>query len=305
VKRVLLTGAAGFIGSHCLTPLVERGYDVHAVSRRPQVKGDGGVTWHTADLLEPGVPGALVDHVRPTHLLHLAWFVIPGKLIHATENLDWVTASIELVRRFADAGGERACFCGSGYEYDWAHGYCTEGLTPCVPNTVYGACKHALHEMVRTFADGSELSAAWARVFFLYGPNEHPDRLVPSIVRSLLRCEPARCSHGRQIRDYLHVQDVADGLVTVLDSKLTDAVNVSSAQATTLREIASTIGRLTGRPELIQLGAIPARPNDAPLVVGSNARVAALGWQPRYDLQSGLLQTIDWWRRQESDGVRA
>jgi nucleoside-diphosphate-sugar epimerase len=304
VKRVLLTGAGGFIGSHCLRPLVERAYEVHAVSRRPQVDGNDGVTWYAADLLQPGVAGALVDRVQPTHLLHLAWFVIPGKLIHATENLDWVTASLELVRRFADAGGRRACFCGSGYEYDWAHGYCTEGLTPCVPNTVYGACKHALHEMVRTFADGRELSAVWARVFFLYGPNEHPERLVPSIIRSLLRREPARCSHGRQIRDYLHVQDVADGLVAVLDSELTDAVNVSSAQATTIREIASTIGRLTGQPELIRLGAIPARPNDAPLVVGSNARVAALGWQPRYDLESGLLQTIDWWRRQTSDGVR-
>jgi nucleoside-diphosphate-sugar epimerase len=209
------------------------------------------------------------------------------------------------VRRFADAGGRRACLCGSGYEYDWAHGYCTEGLTPCVPDTVYGACKHALHEMIRTFADGRELSVAWARVFFLYGPNEHPDRLVPSVIRSLLRGEAARTSHGRQIRDYLHVQDVADGLVSVLDSELSDAVNVSSGEATTLREIASTIGRLAGRPELIQLGAIPPRSNDVPLVIGSNARLAALGWRPRYDLESGLRQTFDWWRRQVSERVSA
>jgi nucleoside-diphosphate-sugar epimerase len=304
VKRVLLTGAGGFIGSHCLSPLVERGYEVHAVSRRPRAGGGATVTWHAADLLQPGLAGELVDRVRPTHLLHLAWYVIPGKLIHATENLDWVTASIDLVRRFADAGGRRACLGGSGYEYDWTHGYCTEGLTPCVPDTVYGACKHALHEMVRTFADGRELGVAWARIFFLYGPNEHPDRLVPSVIRSLLRGEPARCSHGRQIRDYLHVQDVADGLVAVLDSELREAVNVSSGQATTLREIALTIGRLTGQPELIQLGVIPARPNDVPLVVGSNSRIAALGWRPRYDLESGLLQTIEWWRQQELVGVK-
>jgi nucleoside-diphosphate-sugar epimerase len=305
VKRVLLTGGGGFIGSHCLKPLVERGYEVHAVSRRARADGDTGATWHAADLLRPGAAGELLDHVRPTHLLHLAWYVVPGKLIHAQENLDWVTASVDLVRRFADAGGRRACLCGSGYEYDWAHGYCTEGLTPCVPDTVYGACKHALHEMIRTFADRRELSVAWARVFFLYGPNEHPDRLVPSVIRSLLRGEAARTSHGRQIRDYLHVQDVADGLVSVLDSELSDAVNVSSGEATTLREIASTIGRLAGRPELIQLGAIPPRSNDVPLVIGSNARLAALGWRPRYDLESGLRQTFDWWRRQVSERVSA
>ncbi len=103
--------------------------------------------------------------------------------------------------------------CGSGYEYDWSYGYCTEGLTPCVPDTVYGACKHALHEMVRSYAAARQLSVAWPRVFFLYGPHEHPQRLVSSVVRALLRGEPAPCSHGRQIRDYMHVQDVADGLV--------------------------------------------------------------------------------------------
>jgi nucleoside-diphosphate-sugar epimerase len=257
------------------------------------------------DLLRPGAARALVDRVRPSHLLHLAWFVVPGKLIAAPENFDWVGASLELVRGFADAGGTRLCVSGSGYEYDWTHGYCTEGLTPCVPDTVYGACKHALHEMVRTFAAGRELSAAWPRVFFLYGPKEHPERLVSSVIRSLLREEPARCSHGRQIRDYLHVQDVADGLVAVLDSEVQDAVNVSSGQATTLREIASTIGRLTGRPELVQLGVLPARANDVPLVVGSNAKAAALGWQPRYDLESGLLQTIEWWRAQDRNGVKS
>ena len=304
VKRVLLTGAAGFIGSHCLGPLIERGYEVHAVSRRDRARNEGAVTWHEADLLQPGAAGELIGRVRPTHLLHLAWFVIPGKLINGTENLDWVIASIELVRQFADAGGVRLCVAGSGYEYDWGHGYCTEGLTPCVPDTVYGASKHALHEMVRTYAGGRDLSAAWARVFFLYGPNEHPDRLVPSVIRSILRGEAARCSHGRQIRDYLHVQDVADGLVAVLDSEIRDAVNVSSGQAITLREITSTIGRLTGRPDLVQLGAIPARPNDVALVIGSNARAAALGWQPRYDLESGLLQTIDWWRQREPNGAK-
>ncbi|HET8643890.1 MAG TPA: GDP-mannose 4,6-dehydratase, partial [Vicinamibacteria bacterium] len=103
--------------------------------------------------------------------------------------------------------------------------------------------------------------------------------------------------HGRQVRDYMHVQDVADGLVAVLDSAHDGAINVSSGQASTLREIVLTTGRLVGRPELVQLGALPARANDVPLVVGANARALSLGWQPRYDLESGLAQTIEWWKR--------
>ncbi len=121
---------------------------------------------------------------------------------------------------------------------------------------------------------------------------------MSSVIRALLRGEPAPCSHGRQIRDYMHVQDVADGLVAVLDSDVQGAVNVSSGQATTLREIVLTIGRLVGRPELVQLGALPARANDVPLVVGAS-RPRSRGWVgcPRHDLESGLRQTIDWWRQ--------
>ncbi len=303
MKRVLLTGASGFIGSHCLRPLAERGYEVHAVSRTGRTtNGSAAAAWHQADLLQPAAARGLIEQVRPTHLLHLAWYVVPGKLITAPENFDWVTASFELARRFAEAGGSRLVVCGSGYEYDWSHGYCTEGLTPCVPDTVYGACKHALHEMLRAYAPESKVSAAWTRVFFLYGPNEHPQRLVASVIRALLRGEPAPCSHGRQIRDYLHVQDVADGLVAVLDSDAQGAINVSSGQATTLREIVTTLGQLTGRPDLVRLGAIPARANDVPLVVGSNTKATALGWEPRHDLQSGLRHTIEWWREQDGRG---
>jgi nucleoside-diphosphate-sugar epimerase len=134
-------------------------------------------------------------------------------------------------------------------------------------------------------------------VFFLYGPHEHPQRLVSSVILSLLRDEPARCSHGRQVRDYMHAQDVADGLVAVLDSETTGAINVTSGQAHTLREIVLTVGRLLERPHLIQLGALPARANDLPLVVGSNQRLQELGWKQQFDLDAGLAQTIDWWRQ--------
>lgn len=299
-KKVLLTGATGFIGHHCLEPLEARGYELHAVSSKPMKAGASGIHWHQVDLLQPGAAKALLAEVKPTHLLHLAWFVVPGKLITAPENFAWVRASMELVQEFAAQGGKRMTVCGSGYEYDWNYGYCSEKLTPAVPNTVYGSCKQALNLLVQSFASQNALSAAWGRVFFLYGPNEHPQRLVSSVILSLLKGDPAKTSHGKQIRDYMHVQDVADGMVALLDSEVTGTVNVCSGQATTLREIVLTIGRLVGKPELIQLGAIPARANDTPLVVGENLRLLnEVGWRQRYDLESGLQQTIDWWKGQK------
>jgi len=299
LKRVLLTGASGFIGYHCVEPLQARGYEVHAISTKPPALDARGVHWHQCDLTDARACTAVLQTVRPSHLLHLAWYVVPGKLIAAPENFTWVTASLELARAFAAAGGKRLAVCGSGYEYDWNYGYCSERLTPRQPNTVYGACKQALHLMIESFAAQAGVSAAWGRVFFLYGPHEHPQRLVSSAVLSLLKGEPAKFSHGRQIRDYMHVQDVADGLVALLDSDVQGAVNVSSGQALTLREIVLTVGRLLRRPDLIVLGAIPARANDTPLVVGDNTRlVSEVGWTQKLDLEAGLAQTIEWWAGQ-------
>lgn len=305
MKKVLVTGASGFIGHHCLEPLLKRGYEVHAVTREPisghaqditrhRAAHDRDVTWHRADLMHDS--SRLLQTVRPTHLLHLAWYVAPGKLISAAENFAWVTASMEMLRHF---DGERVLICGSGYEYDWAYGYCSERLTPLVPNTAYGACKHALQVMAESMAQQNGQSFAWGRVFFVYGPREHPDRLVSSVIRSVLKGESAKCSHGRQIRDYMHVQDVADGLVSVLDSTLEGAVNVCSGQAATLRDIVVAIGESVRRPALIELGAIPARANDTPLVVGDNSRLKTeTCWQQQFDLESGLRHTIDWWKQE-------
>jgi nucleoside-diphosphate-sugar epimerase len=300
-KVVLLTGATGFIGRHAVAPLRARGYQIHALTAKGAAADMPGVQFHQGNLLEPGTAKRVLAAVKPSHLLHLAWFVVPGKLITSPENYEWVRASMELVQEFAAAGGQRVTSCGSGYEYDWRYGFCNEQLTAQVPNTVYGACKQALNLMSENFAATANLSSAWGRVFFLYGPHEHPQRLVSSIILSMLRGEPARSSHGRQIRDYMHVQDVADGLVALLDSDLRGTVNVSSGRATQIRDIVLTLGSLLGRPELVQLGALPARANDAPMVVGDNAKITAeLGWQPKFELEAGLAHTIDWWKAQAS-----
>jgi len=118
-----------------------------------------------------------------------------------------------------------------------------------------------------------------------------------------LQGQEARCSHGRQIRDYLHVQDVADAIVSVLDSSVEGPINVGSGTAVTLRDMIVTIGRTLGREDLLKLGAIPSRANDAPLVVADIERlITELKWQPRYSMEAGLAHTIEWWRQKLAEG---
>ena len=297
MRRVLVTGATGCIGRHAVRALLQRGWEVHAASLHQTPSPVRGVTWHRADLLNTTDVASLLRRSEPTHLLHLAWSITPGRWAHSLENFAWVRASLDLYQRFREQGGVRAVSAGSCLEYDWNYGYCSESLTPCVPHTAYGVSKHALQMLTSAFAAGAGFSSAWARIFFLYGPHEHPDRLVASVVRSLLSDEVALCSHGNQTRDYLFAQDVADALVALLESDMTGAVNIASGRPIALRDLVLRIGALLGKTELIELGAIPQAPTDKPLVVADVRRLSQeLGWQPRYELDDGLLRTVAWWR---------
>lgn len=294
--RVLITGARGFVGRQCLPLLLARGTEVHAVTSTG-ARDEPGVTWHTADLTDGGATAGLIEAVRPTHLLHLAWETTHGSFWTSRDNLAWLQASVALFRDFADQGGRRAVIAGTCAEYRWDGRLSDELATPIEPLTLYSATKHALHVAARAYARQTGVGLAWGRVFFAYGPGEKPTRLVPSVILSLLRGEPASCSHGRQVRDFLHVEDVASAFVTLLLSDVEGAVNVGSGVPTSVGEIAGRIARIVGRPELVRLGAIEAPVGDPPFVVASTGRlVDELGWRPKHDLDAGLRGTIDWWR---------
>jgi nucleoside-diphosphate-sugar epimerase len=297
MKRVLVTGASGFVGRWTLAPLVSRGYDVHVADLIQPEGIPGGVTWHPADLLAPGTSARLVSDIRPSHLLHLAWYAAHGLFWNAPDNIPFVQASLELLRAFREGGGSRAALAGTCAEYDWSQGYCREGVTPLNPATLYGTAKDALRRLLAAYAEVSGLSWAWGRPFLLYGPHEHPQRLVASIVRSLLAGREARLSHGRQLRDFMHVEDVAGAFVAMLDCEVQGPVNIATGTPTSIRELAGRLASALGASHLLRFGAIEAAANDPPVLFGDAQRLTReVGFSPKRDLETGLQQTIDWWR---------
>jgi nucleoside-diphosphate-sugar epimerase len=298
MKRVLVTGANGFIGGHCLSALVKRDFEVHAVSRTRQDDASSAVHFHQFDLLDRSQVLDLVSRVNATHLLHLAWYAVPAKYWSSEQNLRWVQASLDLFQGFAASGGRRIVSAGSCAEYEWGGNQpLSERVTALKPSTLYGTCKHALQIILETYASQANLSAAWGRIFFLYGPKEYEERLVASVIRALLRGEIARCSHGEQVRDFLYVEDVAESFVALLDSEVQGAINIGSGIPIKLRDVINEIGRQMDLPQLIQLNALPS-PADEPAVLVANVErlTNELKWKPAYDLQEGIGKSIAWWR---------
>lgn len=299
MTRVLVTGASGFVGRNVLAPLAARGFQVHAVARRPL--DDVVATWHAADLLDPDAADRVLAEVRPTHLLHLAWYAAHREYWTSVENLRWVEASLRLLRSFRELGGRRAVLAGTCAEYDWSHGVCIERETPLAPRALYGAAKNALREVAEAYAAQVGLELAWGRIFFLYGPYEHPERLVASVVRALLRGERALVSEGSQRRDFLHVADAGAAFAALVAGDVTGPVNVGSGVAPTVWDVVDAIAAAIGRPELLDRGSVPTPVGDPPLVVADVRRLRnEAGWTPSLSLEDGIARTIDWWRAAEA-----
>ncbi|MGO9607082.1 MAG: NAD-dependent epimerase/dehydratase family protein [Candidatus Binataceae bacterium] len=304
IKRVLLTGASGFIGRHCMAPLCAAGYEVHAVSSRDRSPKCAEAKWHRADLLDRSQVEQLVRRIKPTDLLHFAWYAIPGKYTTSSENLRWCQSTLELLYAFAENGGKRAVFAGTCFEYDSRYGFCNEELTPSRPSTLYGVCKNSTREVVAGFSRQFGISAAWGRIFYLYGPHEPEARLVPAVILALLRGQNAPCGHGRQVRDFLHVEDTASAFVSLLKSELEGTVNIASGDPITIRSLVGHIAGLLNSRNKIEFGAIPAAPNDPPFLVADTRRLREeVGWQPKTNLERGLEDTINWWRRVLSSAI--
>jgi nucleoside-diphosphate-sugar epimerase len=303
MKRVLLTGARGFVGRQAIMPLINSGYEVHCVSAWPEtnISPDllfDNVFWHQTDLLDSQAVEALTKKVKATHLLHFAWYVEHGKFWTADENYLWVEASLKLLQEFHQCSGERAVISGTCAEYEWGKDdLLSETSTHLEPATIYGICKNNLRQKVFDFASHKDLKIAWGRIFFMYGQFEPAKRLVASVINSLLRDEFANCSHGNQIRDFLHVKDVAECFVDLLDSEVKGCFNVASGKSQTIKEFVLMIAKLIGKPEKVRFGALNSSANEPEKLVADVTKISnEVGWHPPDNQKERLNETINWWK---------
>lgn len=299
-RKVLVTGATGLVGSHVVRRLVADGHSVVAAVRA------GANSWRLADLLGrveivPWDASAGWDRPWPGGVpdvcVHAAWPSVRGDALGTLAHADFLRDSLALVVSLARAGCGKFVGVGSCLEYDTDPGWFTE-QSPTRPRDLYAASKLALHLVLEQLSAGGGMRTAWARLFQLYGPYEDPRRLVPAVIRSLLRGEPAETTPAEQVRDYLHVEDAAAAIALLATGSVCGAVNVASGAPVEVREVVRRLGVAAGRPDLLRVGALPYRAGEPAALGGDITRLRReVGWHPRYDLDTGLRQTVEWWRR--------
>lgn len=295
--RVLVTGASGFIGSHVTRQLIHSGHEVAALTSPDKP------SWRLRDVSGAfrAIPRRIhaiqadLDDFKPQIALHLAWYAEPGQYLTSPRNVPMLIDSLGLLQALITAGCEQIVMVGTCAEYDTAPGWLHED-GPTRPETIYAAAKLSLGLMGAPLAAAAGVGFTWARLFYLYGPYEDERRLVPALIKTLLKGETFKATAGEQVRDYLHVEDVAAALCALALGHHSGVFNLSSGVPVTVGGLMETVAAHIQGGGAIQFGALPYREWEPRFICGDNRRLRATGWAPRYSLRDGLKQTLEWWQ---------
>lgn len=301
MKRVLVTGGAGFVGARVVHRLVEQGCAVALLLRETSnTRRLQGVLERCivlrGDLSHLEAQRAPLQAFAPDGVLHLAWEGVKGADRNHPMQLSNVSTSIDLFRLTGEIGCASFVGLGSQAEYGLLSGRIDE-RAPTRPTTTYGAAKLATGCVLELAAAAAGRPFAWLRLFSSYGPDDDPSWLIPYLIRTLLAGERPRLTKAEQIWDYIHVDDVADAIVAALQTGARGIFNLGSGQARPLREIVELLRDGIDPALPLGFGEVEYRPDQVMhLESDIGALRAATGWSPRVSLEEGLAEVIAWHR---------
>ncbi len=292
--NILLTGPTGFIGSTFARLALDRGHRLAGLvvpgEGIPQaLAGRERLSWLRGTL--ETAPWAEIKAFAPAVCVHTAWVTTPGVYLESPENEKFRDASADFLRRVRACGTNHIVGLGTCVEYQITDQPLSEELTPLAPTTTYACCKNELRLRLEADAAAEDFGFCWGRVFYPYGPGEHPSRLCSSILQKLSAGETITLRTPASTKDYIYIEDLAAALLTVVEKRFRGSINLGTGQGIAVREIARRLAALLGKAELVQEAAVPS-PDPFPFVVADASRLKSLGWSPVVSLEEGLSRLV-------------
>lgn len=259
MKKVLLTGASGFVGRQILRALSR--FDVQVI---PVLRSDKAPDFFNQDNISDVIYSPDIFKESETWwaekcagihtLIHCAWYVEPGQYLESPKNIECLIGSLNIARGSVEAGVTRFVGIGTCFEYKLLeHVLSTD--TPLDPKSPYAASKAALYTALSRWLPKESVEFVWCRLFYLFGEGEDDRRLAPLIHDRLAKGEIVELEDGECIRDYLDVAIAGDLIAEAALGVREGAVNICSGVPITIREFALNIAKIYGRPDLLRFDA--------------------------------------------------
>jgi dTDP-glucose 4,6-dehydratase len=305
--RIVITGAAGFIGSHLSEALLDRGYDVVGIDNL--LTGDTANVAHLVNRTFTFIKHDVTNYIYvegPIHFV-LHW-ASPASPIDYLElpipTLKVGALGTHKALGLAKAKGARFVLAstsevyGDPLEHPQKESY-WGNVNPIGPRGVYDEAKRFAEAMTAAYHRYHGLDTKIARIFNTYGPRMRVDdgRAVPAFISQALRGEDVTVfGDGTQTRSFMYISDLVDGIIRLMLSEVNDPVNLGNPREMSIEEIARTIIRMTGARSRIVYRPLPT---DDPKVRRPDITRARtlLGWEPTVELEEGLVKTIEYFRR--------
>ena len=301
-RRVLITGATGFVGANVARRMVARGHDVHALVRedrrawRVRDIGDA-MRFHVVDLLDKRAVDALFAAVDPQWVLHLATY---GAYASQADVARCVRTNVEATVNVLDAaaghGVERFVNTGTSSEYGFKD-HAPDETEPTEPNSLYAVTKAAATAYARHIARQRGLHVTTLRLYSVYGPYEEPSRLIPTVILRGLSGEYPPLASPDIARDFVYVDDVVAAYEAALAADVPPGAiyNVGTGTMTSLRDVIAVSRAQFGIAAEPAWGTMEQRAWDTPTWVANTARTRAeLGWNASTTFEDGFRRTTAW-----------
>jgi nucleoside-diphosphate-sugar epimerase len=301
-RRVLVSGASGFVGACAVRRLRGQGHDVHVLLRgeaRTWRLRDviDGLAVHRADLRDPGAVRGAVRDSRPDAVLHLAAYGAYEPQADGPRILETnVVGTQNLLQALAAFPPRLLVNAGSSSEYGYRDTPMAEG-DRLEPNSVYAVAKAAQTHLCRLSAAQGVVPAVTFRLFSVYGPWEEPTRLIPTLLRRAQAGLPLEMAAPGIARDFVHVDDVLDAMLDFagLERHSGEVFNLGTGVETTLEGVVALVQEVVGRRCDVRWGAMPPRRWDHTSWRADTRHVReTLGWEARRTLEQGLRAFRAW-----------